>query len=261
VTRHAPVDPENGAPTPNSSRSRRLRSALSLTRNRLTGLIGSVWYHPRLGELYPEFLFACYGVTTASAPAMLMAAEQCDQLGKDPLREPLRAYYLEHAEEERDHGEWLLSDLVSLGVDRARALDRLPYPSAAALVGSQYYWIRHVHPAAYLGYIAVLESPTDAGFLRDVSERAGLPLASMSCHLRHAELDPGHVAEFDAALDVFPLTRQQEELIALSALSTLGHLERLFAEILDHFARIENPALRSTIFTANASAAVAAMHV
>jgi hypothetical protein len=244
-----------------SSRSRRLRSTLSLTRRRLTEWIGKVWFHPRLGELYPEFLFACYGVTAASAPAMLMAAQQCEQLGNDPLREPLRAYYLEHAEEERDHGEWLLSDLASFGIDRERALRRLPYPSVAALVGSQYYWIRHVHPVAYLGYIAVVESPTDAGFLREVSERTGIPLASMSCHLRHAELDPGHVAEFDAALDVFPLTQQQEELVALSALSTLNHLEQMFTEILEHFERIGNPSLQDTIFTASESAAVAATHV
>lgn len=244
-----------------SSRSRRLRSTLSLTRGRLTELISKVWYHPRLGELYPEFLFACYGVTSASAPAMTMAARQCDELRGDPLREPLRAYYLEHAEEERDHGEWLLSDLASLGIDRDRALGRLPYPSVSALVGSQYYWIHHVHPAAYLGYIAVVESPTDAGFLREVSQRTGIPLSSMSCHLRHAELDPAHVAEFDAALDVFPLTTQQEELIAVSALATLGHLEQLFAEILDRFARYGNPALQNTIFSASEAAAAAAIHV
>lgn len=251
-----PVDYANGA----ASRSRRLRSTLSLTRSRLTELISEVWFHPRLGELYPEFLFACYGVTTASAPAMTAAAEQCERLGNDPLRDPLRDYYLEHAEEEREHGEWLLSDLASLGIDRNRALDRLPYPSAAALVGSQYYWIRHVHPAAYLGYIAVLESPTDANFLREVSDRTGIPLASMSCHLRHAELDPGHVAEFDAALDVFPLTRQQEELVALSALSTIRHLEYFFTEVLERFARIGNPSLCDTIFTAAESAAVAPTH-
>lgn len=256
------MNPQHPAgPATASSRSGRLRSALSLTRRRLTELIGQVWFHPRLGELYPEFLFALYGVTAASAPTMLVAAEQCEQLGSDPLRDPLRAYYLEHAEEEREHGEWLLSDLASLGIDRERALKRLPYTGAAALVGSQYYWIRHVHPVAYLGYIAVVESPTDAGFLREVSERTGIPLSSMSCHLRHAELDPGHVAEFDAALDVFPLTKPQEELVVTSALATLTHLERLFVEILEHFERIDNPSLRPTIFTASESAALVATHM
>lgn len=241
-----------------TSRSRRLRATLSLTRSRLTELIREVWFHPRLGELYPEFLFATYGETVASAPAMRMAADRCGELKSDPLCEQLQAYYLEHAEEEREHGEWILSDLASLGISRERALGRLPYASVAALVGTQYYWMQHVHPVAYLGYIAVLEGPTDAEFLREVSERTGIPLSSMSSHLRHAELDPGHVAEFDAALDVLPLTREQEELITVSAIATIGHLERVFADILEHFERIWDPGLRKTLFTGSETAAAAA---
>lgn len=240
-----------------TGRSRRLRAMLSLTRSRLTELIREVWDHPRLGELYPEFLFAAYGVTMASAPAMRMAAGRCEELQGDPLCARLKDYYLEHAEEEQDHGEWLLSDLAALGIDRDRVLQRLPYPSVAALVGSQYYWIQHVHPVAYLGYIAVLEAPAEAEFLREVHERTGIPLSAMSCHLRHAELDPGHVAEFDAALDDFPLTREQEELITVSAITTIGHLEKVFTDILEHFERIWNPALRNTVFTGSESAAAA----
>lgn len=241
-----------------TSRSRRLRATLSLARSRLTELIRAAWYHPRLGELYPELLFATYGVTMASAPAMRMAADRCEELMGDPLCDLLQGYYREHAAEEQDHGEWLLSDLASLGIGRERVLERLPYPSVAALVGSQYYWIRHVHPAAYLGYIAVLEAGAEAEFLREVHERTGIPLSSMSCHLRHAELDPGHVAEFDAALDVFPLTRELEELITVSAITTIGHLEKVFTDIVEHFGRIWDPALRTTVFTCSESASAAA---
>ena len=36
--------------------------------------------------------------------------------------------------------------------------------TAAALVGAQYYWIRHVHPVALLGYVMLLEGyPPSAG--------------------------------------------------------------------------------------------------
>ena len=233
------------------SRSRRLRATLNLARVRLTALIRDVWSHPRLGELFPEFLFATYGVTTASAPAMGMAAARCDELVGDPLCKPLRAYFLEHAAEEQGHGEWLLDDLASLGVSRDRVLRRLPYPSVAALVGSQYYWMQHVHPAAYLGYLAVLEQPAETSFLIEVHERTGIPLASMSCHLRHAELDPAHVAEFDALLDALPLLPQHEELVAVSAVATIGHLERVFTDILERFGRVENPALCDAVFTAS----------
>ena len=240
-----------------SGRSHRLRATLRLARGRLTERIREVWYHPRLAELFPELLFATYGVTMASAPAMCMAAARCEELVGDPLREPLRDYYLEHAEEEQGHGEWLLEDLASLGIRRDRAAQRLPYPTVAALVGSQYYWIQHVHPAAYLGYLAVLEQPAETAFLTEVHERTGIPLTSMSCHLRHAELDPAHVAEFDAVLDALPLMREQEELVAVSAIATIGHLENVFADILERFGRIGSPALCGTVFTASEPAAAA----
>ena len=234
-----------------ATHSQRVRATISLARGRLTSLIRAVWFHPRLGELYPEFLFAMYGATVASAPAMREAARQCaDVRNDDPLAPWLRDYYLQHAEEEEGHGEWLLDDLASLGVPRERVAERLPYPSVAALVGSQYYWMRHVHPIAYLGYIAVLEAPAQLEFLKEVSERTGIPLASMSCHVRHAELDPGHVAEFDAAFDSLPLTRQHRDLITVSAIATIGHLERVFTDILEHFERIGDPVSAATIFTA-----------
>lgn len=231
--------------------SQRLRATISLAERRLTSLIHDVWFHPRLNELYPEFLFALYGVIVSTTPAMRFAGQLCAEAGNDgPLDAWLGDYYLEHAVEEDGHGEWALADLGSLGVARERVLERLPYPSVAALVGSQYYWMKHVHPIALLGFIAVLESPAQLEFLREVSDRDGIPLASMSCHVKHAELDPGHVAEFDATLDSLPLTREQRDLITVSAITTIGHLEQVFTDILEHFERIYDPASAATIFTA-----------
>ena len=231
--------------------SQRLRSVLSLTEKRLASLIHQVWFHPRLDLLYPEFLFSTYGLTLASAPAMRTAARLCrEQPGGDPLHHWLEEYYIEHAEEEDGHADWLLEDLASLGISRERAIGRLPYASVAALVGSQYYWMNHVHPIAYLGYIAVIETPAQIDFLQEVSRRTGIPLSSMSCHYRHAELDPGHVAEFDAALDSLPLSAAHQELITVSAITTISHLEQVFTDILEHFQRIDDPAAASTIFTA-----------
>ncbi|HEY4051152.1 MAG TPA: iron-containing redox enzyme family protein [Acidobacteriaceae bacterium] len=243
------ADHQGGGDT--STNSQRLRAVISLARRRLTPLIHEVWSHPRLGELYPEFIFAMYGVTVASAPAMRAAAQRCGGLRNiDPLASWLQGYYLEHAEEEEGHGEWLLADLGSFGVSRERVLERLPYPSIAALVGSQYYWMWHVHPIAYLGYIAVLEAPAQMEFLQEVSKRTGIPLSSMSCHTRHAELDPGHVAEFDAALDSLHLNERHRNLITVSAITTIGHLEQVFKDILEHFERIGDPSAADVIFTA-----------
>lgn len=233
--------------------SQRLRKTVSLVRGRLSSLIREVWLHPRLSDLYPEFLFSIYGVTVSSAPAMRVAAERCSvAVANDPLAAWLRDYYVEHAEEESGHEQWLLKDLASLGVSRERVLQRLPYTSVAGLVGAQYYWMFHVHPIAYLGYIAVLEAPAEMQFLDEVSVRTGIPLSSMSGHVMHARLDPGHVADFDTALDSLPLLPHHRDLITVSAIATIGHLENVFSDILEHFERVADPASAATIFTSSA---------
>ncbi len=216
--------------------SERLRGTIALVRGNLVATIRAVWNHPRFAELYPEFLFATYAVTAASAPAMRMAAQRAADLPlHDPLAGWLSHYLLEHAEEERGHEQWILDDLTSLGIPRDHVLARLPYPSAAALVGLQYYWMLHVHPIAYLGYIAVLEQPTDLDFLHEVSQRTGIPLSSMSAHVHHATLDPGHVAEFDRTLDALVMTEREREIIAISAVTTVAHLQDVFSELLTRF--------------------------
>jgi hypothetical protein len=234
-----------------TAHSQRLRETVALVRGRLDSLIREVWFHPRLSELFPEFLFAMYGITVASAPAMRAAAARCSALvGEDPIAEWLHEYYLEHAEEETGHEQWLLDDLASFGISRDQALQRLPYASVAALVGVQYYWMFHVHPIAYLGYIAVVEEPAAREFLESASRRTGIALSSMSGHVMHARLDPDHVAEFDAALDALPLTQQHQDLISVSAIATVAHLENVFSDILEHFERISDSAGAATIFTA-----------
>lgn len=239
------------------SHSQRLRSTISLAQRRLTSLIHETWSHPRLGELYPELLFAMYGVAVASSPGMRDAAALCEQnYADDLLHQWLQGYFLEHAAEEDGHVEWLLDDLASMGIAPSRVKQRLPYPGIAALVGAQYYLMKHVDPIAYLGFLAVLESPAQMDFLREVAGRTGIPLQCMSCHVRHAELDPDHVVEFDEMLDGLAISPAQRELITVSAITTIGYLEDVFTEILEHFARIEQPHQAETIFTTSVSLAV-----
>ena len=54
------------------------------------------------------------------------------------------------------NGSWRIFSSIS-GLCRDQVLSRLPSPTIAALVGSQYYWVRHVHPVGLLGYIAMFE--------------------------------------------------------------------------------------------------------
>lgn len=230
--------------------SLRLRRTIALVSDSLSARIERFWTHPRLSELYPEFLFAAYGVICASTPLLDAAADEAAlRPESDELARMLAPYLREHAEEEDGHDRWLLDDLELCGIARARVLERIPYPSAAALAGAQHFWLRHVHPVAILGYLAVLENPASPAFLEKVAERSGLPPASMSAHMRHARLDVTHVAEFDAMLDALPLTAHHTDIIATSAIAAVAHLDAFFADVLEHFSRIEDDALARTIFT------------
>ena len=92
---------------------------------------------------------------------------------------------------------------------RKDVLKRIPPPSAAALAGAQYYWIRHVHPVALLGFIAVLEgTPPDVDFFEATADRIGVPRKAFSNLLLHGKLDPQHRDDLDRALDSLPLTRK-----------------------------------------------------
>jgi hypothetical protein len=125
----------------------------------------------------------------ASVPLLDMAAEYADG--------ELRRYYLQHAQEESGHVEMLLSDLHALGVD-----DVPRYHLAAQLTGSQYYLIKHEHPALLLGYMHAMESNAPTVETVDKLEaECGVPLTCMRHHAIH---DPGHTKDLEAQIRLQP---------------------------------------------------------
>jgi hypothetical protein len=140
------------------SHSRRLRDKIRLARDELDSLAAAFWSHPRLPEIYPEFLFRNHAVIRASVPLMEAAAASCQSsMASDLLAAGMFRYLTHHVPGETHHDDWVLEDIEVLGVCRRKALARIPPPAVAALVGSQYYWIQYFHPVALLGFIAVLE--------------------------------------------------------------------------------------------------------
>ena len=191
--------------------------------------------HPRIRELYPEYLVAAHGIVRASVPLMETARDRALlTAGEDPVAAGLAAYLEEHIPEERGHDEWVLQDLELLGFDRAGVLARPPSPSIAQFVGAQYYWILHFHPVAVLGYIALLEGyPPTPELVDKLVSATGYERATFRTLEVHASLDPGHREELDAALDSLPLTSEQSEVIGLSALSSVTNMARVIDEVVD----------------------------
>jgi hypothetical protein len=174
-----------------------------------------------------------HGVVRASVPLMETALTIARTLPGDPVAALLADYLEGHIPEEREHDEWLLGDLEFLGMPRDHVLSRLPSPTVAALVGSQYYWIRHVHPVALLGYILLLEGypPTPRDVDRMQRSTGYGPEAFRTVRL-HADLDPHHGDELDDVLDSLPLTEQQRTLLGLSALTSVQLISRAQQELL-----------------------------
>ncbi|MFF0390895.1 iron-containing redox enzyme family protein [Kitasatospora sp. NPDC004615] len=209
--------------------SRALDARLALVAPALHRASSRLW-RPE-GDLtgrYIDYLWAMHALTVASVPLLERAAAACARLDEE-WAPRLAAYFAVHAEEERGHDAWLLADLVAAGEQQEPPL---PPPLVVELAGAQYYRIEHRHPAALLGYLAVLEghapSPALAGVL---AARTGLPEAAFRTVREHAALDAGHLAEVRRQLDRLELTAAQQTEVAVSALHTAGILARLFHQL------------------------------
>jgi hypothetical protein len=215
------------------SESERLRRKLALLVPALTAAGRRFVDHPRVRELYPEYLVTMHWIVRASVP--LMATARTQALGiaeRDPVAAAVAAYFEKHIDEELRHDEWLLEDLDAIGWDRAAVLARPPSPTVAGVVGAQYYWILHYHPVALLGYTTLLEGypPTPADVENLMARTRYGPEAFRTMNA-HAELDPGHADELAHTIDTLSLTQEQSTVLGLSAMSTAYALARVLDEL------------------------------
>jgi pyrroloquinoline quinone (PQQ) biosynthesis protein C len=194
---------------------------MALSSGNLAQALEALSHSPDLPKLFPVYLILLHQIIRASVP--LMEAARCEAVklaSSDPVAQRLADYLARHIEEEKDHDEWLLEDLESVGLSRQQILDRIPMPTTASFVGTQYYWIYHHHPVGLLGYIWLLEgNPATPEGCDNLERRTGLPKSLFRTYRMHAELDPQHVQELDNLIDSLSLTESQMSLIGISAIS------------------------------------------
>lgn len=191
--------------------------------------------HGDFSRVYVDYLFLLHSMMRAAVSLMGEAVSQLESRPQDDASRALIQYFRRHGLEEQGHDAWVLEDLEELGVDRERALRRMPSPSVAQLVGAQYYWIRHYDPVALLGYLMVLEGyPSPVAAVEDLAKRSGVPAAAFRTVRRHAADDIGHSRELDRLIDRLPLTEQQFELVCVNASMTVSSLIRCAQELLDN---------------------------
>ena len=123
-----------------------------------------------------------------------------------------------HAEEESNHDSWLADDLKDNGID----LQSYPLMrTAVEMAGTQYYLIKHIHPSAILGYMAVLEGfPMELDDVKNLEDKHGESLLKTLRY--HAEHDLDHREEVFNMLDKSP--QQLHDIIMKSAVQTAVYI-------------------------------------
>lgn len=129
------------------------------------------------------YLIFWYQVIVASEPLL---EDAIVSLSDDGFEGELKAFYRKHLEDERHHAKWLREDIG----DHEIGLNMV----AAALAGTQYYLIRHVHPVCLMGYMIALEGGSiSPKVIEDIESELG-ENASRTVRI-HAENDPEHIKE------------------------------------------------------------------
>jgi pyrroloquinoline quinone (PQQ) biosynthesis protein C len=157
-------------------------------------------------RLYARYLTNAFHYAGHSPKVMAVAASRCMDDHPD-----LAAYLLHHADEERGHDRWALSDLQALGVDEATVRATAPVVSCSALVGYVHYVARVANPVGLFGWMYVLEA---------VGEDLGTPLAR---RLQEAMPGPGG-----------------HRFVAGHGLADVGHTQELTEQISTHVQRPED---------------------
>jgi hypothetical protein len=217
-----------------ATHSELLWSKIRLAEGRLLSASDLFWTHPHLADLLPPFLIQLHRVMHGGISLMRTAKDRALSLPDDVVAAQTAAYLEMHIEEEKDHDQWLLNDIESLGIDPAEVLRATPLQAVVSLLGAQYFWILHMHPVAIFGYLIVLEGyPPLVHQLEQIRRNTGLPASAFRCLISHAEDDPDHIDTLNRTLDSMPLTPDQSKYLALSAFHTIDAVASILEELLD----------------------------
>jgi Iron-containing redox enzyme len=211
-----------------------LWAKIRLAEGRLISASNLFWTHPDLAGILPRFLIQLHRVMQSGISLMYTAKDCALSLPHDVVAAQTAIYLEMHIEEEKDHDQWLLSDIESLGIDPADVLRATPLPAVISLLGAQYFWMFHMHPVVIFGYLTVLEGyPPLIHQLDQIRQNTGLPATTFRCLRSHAEDDPEHIDTLNRTLDNMPLTPDQSKYLALSAFHTIDAVASILEELLE----------------------------
>ncbi len=205
-----------------TSTSQRLACKLAFVVPAMMAELSAMWRGDQVADVYRAWLRTMHFTVRATVPLMLAASEECLARPSDPVAAEFGAFLARHIHEEYGHDQWVAQDYAEAGGTVTDLQDVAIGSDVASMVGAQYYWIRHAHPIALIGHMAVLEgNPPSATLAPSLAGRTGLSRTAFRSLERHALLDVRHNQDITRLIDRLTLTAQQEALIGISALATV----------------------------------------
>lgn len=117
----------------------------------------------------------------------------------------IRYFLYKHMEEEAGHEEWVLNDLLAMGVDRQFALTAAPTLRLLGLTGYNYWMADRRHPCAVLGMVYALEviasvygGPITSAIKESLLLESDRGISFISSH---ATLDAEHMADLRVVMN------------------------------------------------------------
>ena len=155
-------------------------------------------------ERYRALLLELYHVVWQFNPVCAAAASRMGTPGDDALQ-PIRHFLYEHMHEEKGHEDWVLNDLVAVGVPVAVARAHAPTVHTLSLNGYNYWAADRRHPASVLDMLYALEviaSVYGGPFASAIRESLLLDGDhGVSFIASHASMDAQHMAELRLILN------------------------------------------------------------
>jgi hypothetical protein len=205
---------------------------IRLAEGRLFAATHMFWTHPELPRLFPSFLIQIFCIMRSGLGLMSAAYDRSHTMPGDPVAVGVANYLRIHIEEEKDHDLWLLDDICTLGYKERDVLEAPPCSAVVNLIGSQYFWMHHVHPVSVMGYLILMEgyAPLPSQ-LEDIRIKSGAPATAFRCLTRHADDDPAHLTELNKALDGMRLKSEHSRAVAMCAFAAIENTAAMFEEL------------------------------
>ncbi len=176
-----------------------MKSEIKASIVRLSAKLEKYPFHDQ--KRYAQFLAQAYYFVKHSTPMLALSA------GLSVNNRDYHIRCIEHLSEEKGHDKMLLNDLKAMGYSIG---DFSEMNSTKALYQTQYYYIQHVSPMSFLGYVMLLE-----GLAVVVGKTLNLMIqkhAGKSFIKVHSDDDIEHLDKALSMMDSFSEKQQREVL-------------------------------------------------